>query len=88
MKVMPRVFNKHWISVNFYQLKINCCKATKLGPKLAGFLLEQTMKIMPRVFNKYWISVNFYQLKKWSKVTKIVPKLVEKLVGENNAASI
>ncbi len=47
------------------------------------------MKIMPRVFNKHRISVNFYQLKiNWSKVTKIVPKLVGKLVGENNAASI
>ncbi len=33
-----KVFNKHGISVNFYQLKINWSKVTKLGPKFIGFV--------------------------------------------------
>ncbi len=34
---MPWVFNKHWISLNCYQLKINWSKVTKIVTKLVGF---------------------------------------------------
>ncbi len=36
IKMMLRVFNKHWISVNFCQLK-NRSEVIKLEPKLVGF---------------------------------------------------
>ncbi len=38
MEIKLQVFNKRGIYVNFYQLKINWRKVTKLGPKFTGFV--------------------------------------------------